>query len=175
MDGLGLERNEISPRTLLATVIPREERRQNWLRLKAATKMEIPDLEHPAWVVLSLAILTLFLSLALVPVMYVVTHRFGASHDSLLLAPVIALILVVALSIRLSRPLATAFPNGAVTVGDLAEDALTRNHARLASAAKGWSESEVWETLCRLIVNQLGVDREKVKPDARIVQDLGVD
>jgi hypothetical protein len=39
----------------------------------------------------------------------------------------------------------------------------------------GCNREEVWNALCGLIVNQTGVDREKVKPEARIVKDLGLD
>jgi hypothetical protein len=54
--------------------------------------------------------------------------------------------------LKISPALAVAFPYQVATAGD-----------------------EAWETLCRVIVRQTGVDREMIKPDAHIVDDLGVD
>jgi len=36
------------------------------------------------------------------------------------------------------------------------------------------NKSEIWDILCRLIVLQNGVAREKIKPEARITDDLGI-
>ena len=38
-----------------------------------------------------------------------------------------------------------------------------------------WTERDAWDTLCRIIVNETGVDRDVVKPDTAIVDDLGLD
>ena len=43
------------------------------------------------------------------------------------------------------------------------------------SAERTWSEEEVWEALCDCISDALGVKREKVTPDARMIEDLGMD
>lgn len=34
---------------------------------------------------------------------------------------------------------------------------------------------EIWEMLCNAIIEQGGVPRAKITPDARIVDDLGID
>jgi acyl carrier protein len=174
MDGLGVSRQRISPGTLLDTIFPREGRRQKWLRVQSATCVEMPDLERPAWVLVSLATFGVLMLATLLPIIYIFSRRFGPDNV-LILLPFGILIVVFVLSVKLSRPLAIAFPHRAVTVGDLAKDILARNHAQLAASVGGWNKKEVWDALCRVIVNQTGVDREKVKPQARIVKDLGVD
>jgi hypothetical protein len=77
--------------------------------------------------------------------------------------------------LRLSPFLAVAFPNHDATVGDLARDVLAINYARLVTEVGGWNEKEAWEALCRVIVMQTCVAREKITPNARIVDDLRID
>jgi len=174
MDALGVQRKAITPVSPLEAIVPRACRRQQWTRVRSAARIEIPDLERPTWVWLLLAAFALFFAMTLIPVVYLLSRRFGPNGFTLLL-PLGILFFLMVLSERLSRPLAIAFPSRAITVGDLAKEVLARNHARLSAEAGGWNRDEVWETLCRLIVNQTGVEREKIKPEARIVKDLGVD
>jgi hypothetical protein len=174
VDGLGIGRRGITPSLALEKILPRQDRRQKWRRIQSAACVEIPDLKRPTWVLVSLATFGLLLSIALIPAMYILSRRVGP-YSIVLLLPVGILIFVIVLSLKFSRPLAIAFPHNAVTVGDLAKDVLARNHAQLAAAVGGWNKTEVWESLCRVIVNQTGVAREKVREEARIVKDLGVD
>jgi hypothetical protein len=46
---------------------------------------------------------------------------------------------------------ALAFPNGAVTVGDLTRGMAALNRAGLMTEAGGWNKHDVWETLCGVI------------------------
>ena len=77
--------------------------------------------------------------------------------------------------IKLSPPFAVAFPSHDVTVGDLARDVLAVNHARLVDEVGYWNKGDVWEALCQVIVTQTAVAREEIRPEARIVDDLGID
>jgi hypothetical protein len=52
---------------------------------------------------------------------------------------------------------------------------LAINHARLVAEIGSWNKNDAWEALCRVIVMQTAVDREKIKPEALIVDDLGID
>lgn len=42
------------------------------------------------------------------------------------------------------------------------------------NASRQWSEDEVWEALCECICDALGVDRDEITYDARMVEDLGM-
>lgn len=98
----------------------------------------------------------------------------GISHGWIV--PLLSLGLIVdAFMIKLTTPLAFAFPKHDATVGDLARDVLALNHARLVDEVGFWNKKDVWEALCRVIVLQTAVDREKMDPEARIVGDLGID
>ena len=78
-------------------------------------------------------------------------------------------------SVRLTPALAVVFPNGETTVGDLVRDVVAINHGRLVDMVGGWSEKDVWDALCRTIFRETGVEREQITPDARFVEDLGLD
>lgn len=61
------------------------------------------------------------------------------------------------------------------TFGILTEDLLARNFAQLAEEAGFMNEKELWNSLRRLIADELGVPLEKIRRDSRFVQDLGAD
>jgi len=100
--------------------------------------------------------------------------HYGGSPISIFLFFLIGLV-VGGFLIKLTPALAVAFPNHDATVGDLAKDVLAVNHGRLVKELGSWNNSEVWETLCRVIVMQTGVAREQITPIARIVDDLRID
>jgi hypothetical protein len=50
-----------------------------------------------------------------------------------------------------------------------------KNFKLLSAQYNGASQPDLWITLRSLIVEQLGVSPDEVKPAARIVQDLGAD
>jgi acyl carrier protein len=43
------------------------------------------------------------------------------------------------------------------------------------TAARTWTENDIWEAMCDCMVDSLGVKREKITPHARMVEDLGLD
>jgi hypothetical protein len=129
-------------------------------------KLKLPDLQHPGWIQLSL--LMLGIALAVAPGIY-----RGVGYGWIALLSFVGLA-VGGFLIRLSVPLAVVFPNNDATVGDLARDVLAINHARLVEEVGSWNKKDVWEALCRVIVMQTAVDREKITPDTFIVDDLGI-
>lgn len=44
-----------------------------------------------------------------------------------------------------------------------------------AMANHTWTEGEVWEVMCDCMVAALGVKREEISPDVRMVEDLGME
>jgi hypothetical protein len=167
VDTLGVDRRKIRPATPLEDLLPRNSRRVKWRRIQAAMKLKLPDLQHPGWIQLSL--LTMGVALAVGPGVY---RRVGYGWIALLF---FLGLVVGGFLIRLSPVLAVAFPNRDATVGDLARDVLAVNHARLVDEVGSWNKKDVWEALCRVIVIQTAVAREKITPEAGIIDDLGID
>ena len=52
---------------------------------------------------------------------------------------------------------------------------LAANHALLVAEVGGCNKKDVWETLCLFIVEQSGVKREDITPEASFVDDLRMD
>lgn len=164
---LRVSRREIRPSTPLDTIFPRGTRREEWHRVQNTLSLKLPTLQHPGWIqfcLLSTGVMTT-----------VGTGMYcGVGLGWLALLFLIGIV-AGGFLIRLSPLLATSFPNGNVTVGDLARDVLAVNHARLIEMFGGWNTKDVWESLCRLIVIETRVAPEKITPDARIVDDLRID
>ena len=167
MDTLGVDRRQVRPSTPLEAILPRDGRREKWRRIQEAMKLKLPDLQHPGW--MQLTFLTIGVALTLSPGIY---GKVGFGWIALLF---FLGLVIGGLLIRLSPPLAVAFPFHDATVGDLARDVLAINHARLVAEIGSWNKNDAWEALCRVIVMQTAVDREKIKPEALIVDDLGID
>lgn len=167
IEALEISRREIKPSTRLESILPRSTRREQWHRVQNGMSLKLPALQHPGWI--QFCLLTTGVIASVGTGIYC-----GAGFGWLALLFFVGIV-AGGFLIRLSSPLAISFPNGNVTVGDLARDVLAVNHARLISDVGGWNEKDVWESLCRLIVIQTGVEPEKIKPDARIVNDLGID
>lgn len=130
-------------------------------------KLKLPDLQHPVWIQFSL--LTLGVALAVVPGLY-----RGVDYGWVALLFLFGLI-VGGFLIKRSPAFAVAFPNHNATVGDLAREVLAINHARLVAEIGSWNKKDVWEALCRVIVRQTAVPPEKIRPEALIFDDLGID
>jgi hypothetical protein len=60
----------------------------------------------------------------------------------------------------------------AQTVGELARALLAKNMAKISKGI--CSPAEVWDGLCRIIADQLGVDASKLTPETNFVEDLNV-
>ena len=81
------------------------------------------------------------------------------------------IVAMLLLTFFITRPLATAFPRGVVTVGDLTHAALPSGYE--AAIKQQISDEEVWEKLREIVAQALGVTVEDVTPSARFVEDLG--
>ena len=149
VETLAIDRRKIKPSTPLETILPLSGRRKAWQDIQAATKLKLPNSEHPASTQMTL--LTIGIAAVLAPGLYARVGFWG-----LIVLFFIGLVLGTLL-IKFSPNLAVEFPNRDATVGDLARDALAVNHSRLVDEVGGWKEKGVWESLCRVIVTQTSV------------------
>jgi acyl carrier protein len=167
VDVLGVKRREIRPSTSLEAIFPEDSRRTRWHTMQEVVGLELPALVYPGATVVTFMVTGLIAGIAVA----VYTH---ARVPGMALAAFVGLV-IGAGALRLLPGSAVAIPNGEQNVGDLARDILALNHAHFGTEAGGWNDGEVWETLCRIIVIQTGVDREVITREARIVDDLGID
>jgi acyl carrier protein len=164
---LNVERKQVKPSTVLESLLPRQRRRRQWQELRASMALSLPNLEHAGWLQA-----TFFAGSVAVSVLPVILGKVSY----LWILPLVLLGFIGGFLLMLATPmLASEWPGSLTTVGDLAKDVLARNYALLASGVQGWNEQEVWESLCRIMVDQLGLRRQEITPEARIVDDLGVE
>jgi hypothetical protein len=167
VDSLGIERRQVRTWTPLELFLPRRQRRENWRNIQTRLELKLPDLVHPTW--MQIASVCAGVALSVMPAIYLgIRGRWLALSCFIGLASGLFLI-------RLAPWLASEFPNGDVTVGDLGRDVLAANYAKLEAEFGSASRRDVWETLCRVIAAETGVDPKLIKPGAPLVETLQID
>jgi hypothetical protein len=170
VDTLGLDRRDVRPSTTLEPILPWRKRRRLWTSIQAKTELRIPSLRHPGWIqvlLIAAGLVAAILTLRLSPVRLNVAIAGAVSLLGGLCAGV--------LLIRITPPLAVALPSGVATVGDLARNILAINYPHLLEEVGQQNRRDVWDTLCIIMVEQLGVKANQLLPEASIVDDLRVE
>lgn len=169
MSVLGVDRQSLRPDSVVAEVLPREQRQIIWQRLQDVVGFEIPLLKRPQW--LKSLIWAVVFDITISGVLWMAGFLdlvWAALFGLLLLAPTVGILLTL-----LTRPFATNTGADFSTLGGLARVMLARNYRRISAQYDSCSPSDIWETLRTILVEQLNVPREDVTRDARIIEDLG--
>jgi len=159
----------LRPRDATLTALPDSNRRRYWTRLQEKSELKLPPLRRPRWLVAVCTLAVLACSA------YVGVHAYrisGCQLAGLAAAAGLAIIAGVATGF-VTRPFAVYLAKNCVTFRDLAESALGLNFKTLSERCNGANASDIWIALRSIIVEQLGVAPEEVKPAARFVNDLG--
>lgn len=154
----------ISPRTQLAEIFPDQKRRYElWRQFESELKLKTPNpLSRPKWVCNAIAV-----GSAAVTAVVGMVCFFPVFLIVVLLASLLILFLA-------TEPLRVCF--GTDTVGWLARQVAAKNtRALLDEIGSTWTRANVWSTLSLLVQQQLGVSEDQILPEARFVEDLGVD
>ena len=164
------ERSAIRPSTRLEDLFPREGRRAQWSRVDGSLSWDLPALQRPP----RIAAMVAATSLLAVPLGYLL-FQIGV-YSSLIALSMIAVVIASTWTVAaLTKPLATEFPWGWTTLGDMARAGLAHNFAKVSSSVRSRTDQEVWLAIQAIVVDQLGVKAEAVVPEARIVDTLGAD
>ena len=161
----------LRPRDSTSAILPDSNRPQYWSKLQNTSKLMLPPLRRPDWLVTACTVLVIACSVVLGFLVY-------QSRNSQLggFATAIATgILLGLISGSLTRPFAMFPASSCTTLRGLAESALGLNFKSFSERHKGASKNDLWVALRSIIVEQLCVSREEVKPTASFVSDLGCD
>jgi hypothetical protein len=167
---LNIPRKMVRPDTPLDEIIPQQNRKNSWEKLKKVVGASAwPDLRRSEGTVTLLVLLVICLS---------ATAAFFANWiwQSPILIPVTAMVVAILaawMAVIATRPLKTAFPPGYMNLGDLARFMVARNPTLLESAAPAWTRERVWCVLRALILEHLDVT--DFTEDSRFVQDMHID
>jgi len=166
---LDLSQKDIRPKTRLEHAIPLIGRRNYWQALSSLMDLRFPRLGRPSW----LALLNCLL------VAIVVSASFlGFAQQSVATGIFTAVMLGLSSSALLwfvTQPFAIYPASTCSTIRDLVTNLVAINYNTLAMRYSTRNPTDVWNTLQLIVAEQLGVDRSKVVPHARFVQDLGAD
>jgi hypothetical protein len=152
----------------LELLLPSRDRRAHWQELGRALDARLPELKLPRKTRLAsdgivlLLVLTSLASFFTQPVLLAVLYSACSAF-------------LVWATGRLTAPFATHVPAECATAGDSVKVALRQRVGGEAGSTRTWDEQEVWETLRRVISEQLDVPLDEVTPDADLVRDLGMD
>jgi acyl carrier protein len=177
----GVGRQQVTTTAAMDDLLPRGGRQRHWQRLgQLLGGWEMPRLRRPRWARWAITLLgEELLASVVLGVIYVATVPARGPVWPLLALPVWAALLWLA--VRFTRPFAIELPAGCGTVRGTVEALLRTNYGRLVTegrpvtSARDVQRDEVWERMCNIISEQLGVDRELLTPDSRFAEDLGAE
>ncbi len=163
--------NRLRPRDSTLTILPDSNRPNYWSQLQEESELKLPPLRRPSWLVTMCTVVVIACSVILGVLAY-------QSTDSPLVGFVSALTIGIVLAVvagGITRPFAVCPANNCLTLRGLAESALGLNFKTLSERYNGANENDLWVALRSIIVEQLGVAPDEVKPTANFVNDLGCD
>ena len=79
------------------------------------------------------------------------------------------------IGVLVTQSMATAFPPGVATLRDVVEAVMPRNHVAGEASNERLAIDEVFVIVRQILAEQTGIPEEKIDPDNRFMQDLGLD
>ena len=166
METTSVPRRAIRLSTELTTILPLRSRRRVWNRLQQDVQGRLRGLRLPFR--LGPAMVGVCVVAGVVGTAIIMPHVGIVNAVVLGVAVTLALLL---LTFFVTRPIAVAFPQGVVTVGDLATATLPPGYEE--AVKQPMTDEEVWEKLQKIMADILGVKIDAITPTARIEEDLG--
>jgi len=183
VDTMGLPRRSVRPSTWLEPVFPKLTRIQRWKEIAVRSQLDFPRLEHAKrW---REGLMLLGMVLASIPVIaaWWVFYALGWLPGIVVwLFAIPALVGWVVLVSRINQALLSATPWLACelpfkTAGDLAMGVLAMNYEvfdPLGDTQTPPSREFIWQRIVEIFCDELQVNPQDVRHDARIGEDLGV-
>ena len=160
----------IGPSTNVSDALPSSRRRETWTRMASDLNLRFPKLQRP----LPVSLFGLIAS-ALAAIIGFVSLEPLSSLGISILFGVLTFVFSLALFRSLTVSFATLPGKSFTTFHGLTEQLMAKNGAKLADRHDAFSSRDVWTILRLVLMDQLGVDRDKITPDAHLVRDLGYD
>jgi acyl carrier protein len=173
---LGLPRSAITPKSRLKLLMPPPTRAAAWKSLEEVSELTFPPLRHPRWARDTIRVLAVAAGLAFLVVMMNWTHPSGLAWLPLFLAACLIVFATGKALYAVTSALAREFP--ARTAGELAQLLLATNFSKFGQNApdrQPISRRDVWQELVYILGDQQGLNPEQIVPEARLIEDLGID
>jgi acyl carrier protein len=163
-----LPRRSVAPSTPMDRLLPARRRREHWRDLGYVLGAPLPELELSPRTSRLLSLLNLAVLFSCLTAFRLYSLPFAAGY-------LVACLYLLRAARRAAASFAVQLPADCATVGGTVKAILRRNYAEPLPGRRNWHPNEVWETLRRVVVDQLDVPPETVTPDADFVHDLGAD
>jgi hypothetical protein len=166
MSNLQLSRDAVQPSTSLSVVVTKH-RRRTWQAIEKQTGLHLPVLRRPNRVATTATLAAIGLGIS-VPLLLGLKPFGGANVAAIVSIAAFGYILYV-----LTESFAHELPAEIVTVGDLAKAVLARNYQPiLAEVKKPAADAEVWDTLRRIVGDQLATLPGEVARETELSRHL---
>jgi acyl carrier protein len=166
---IGVEHRQVRPSSELRRLIPWWKRRGAWSGLQSTMSISLPALILPK----PLFVAACSLGVCAIAHSVIAPIQIWGLTGWLLAVPAIGVICWRLQTI--TRPFAFAFPPGCTTVADIILRARRARDSPLRTIPVTTNDEEVWNKLVRIISEVLYVDPSEVTPEARFVEDLGLE
>ena len=165
IETFGIARKEIKPSVAFSELLPIDRRRQDWIRLRQALHVPLPNLIRPQFLQ---ALLYLAWFGALVSTIAVVS----GTGDAILPFSLLGVCLCAQIA---TIGYAVHVPDAYLTVGTTVRSLLRDHRDRLAPLPDNTAPRTVWDRLRRIISEQFGVPVESLHEDTHFINDLAMD
>ncbi len=166
---IGFPIRDFRPRSKIDSVVPLIGRRFYWNALASRMEVRFPSLARPSWLTLLICTLAAGVAFSVFGLYAKPNVAIGIAYS------VILGVAIMAILVLLTKPFAIYPPSTCSTVRDLVTNIVAINYHTLAKRYSTRNPTDIWNALQLIVAEQLGVDRSKVVPTARFVQDLGAD
>lgn len=162
-----VRRADIRPSVRLSSLVPKEDIRKNWGRLKAELGVKIPDLQRPRWLEDAILYFTLVLALC-------AFFAFGLEAFQLGLAVIIFSILSAIALYNVTKPLEIHIPGHVDKLSHFTYSVLSQNPSFIEEQRNAWVDKDLFRLVQAIIAEQMDFPIEKVKPQSSLIDDLGI-
>jgi len=168
---LAIDLASVRHSTPIAELIPRKSRRHCWKLLQQHLSLELPPLTtHPNRMIAAVSLLGCVLVVAAAVVLATITGRWAQMIGLAGLAVAAVGLIGYLLATRMPTLPAPEFQ----TVGGLAKGLVSYNYEEFSAAVPLTDENEeVWQAVCEVVADVLGVRREELSRASRFIEDLG--
>jgi hypothetical protein len=164
-----IDRDKITPKTLLEDIIPKRKRRNEWKNIQKEIDLIFPRLK------LNKTISKILISFGVIGIiggfLYAfIAYNFLDKSGYLFVIPFITIVFLIILN-KVMNPLRTSFPTQ--DTKELIDRILTLNYKEI-SRKTGTNRQEMEKIMQFIICDKAGVSIDEVRPEAKIVNDLGI-
>ena len=164
-------RKRLRPKDLTAEILPDSNQRRFWSQLQSLSKLTLPPLQRPGWLVAACSMVVIAFS----ALFGFLAYQSTGSELGGIVAAIITGVELGLIVAWLTRPFAVYPDSNCTTLRGLSESAMGMNLKTLSERYNTANKSDLWIALRSIIVKQLGVSPDEVKPTASFVRDLGCD